>query len=362
MKVGKVMILFLVNTPMQLMNAAILAKTEFAGKCCDIYYTKNVKSQAENLLKKNFFNNIYEISLVEDVLNRSNKLNRALVRIKNALDLNKIKKTLPSDPMQYDRILASGVSLRNFEIYYAIKSLNKKVKLSLYEEGICEYYYMAKKSIGKILFSYIFFGRYYLNDCDSLYVHSPELVSIAWDHIKLHKICDIKDKYEILNDLSDAMYYKPTLLKDLNDCIVVLEQAFYNKDQEDFQKKIIEDISNLFSKEKVIIKLHPRSPLDKYDNEYKILETKAPFEIVALNEDILSHTFVSVTSSAVLNFKMMLNMEPKTILLNRMATKNNDQVNEFDKLVLRVQNQYSNSNLLIPYSNDEFIEFLKKEK
>ena len=349
--------LFLVNTPMQLLNAAILSKTEFAEKQCDIYYTANIKKQAQELCENGFFANVYEISLVEDRCSRGNAIGRMLVRIMNALDLGKIKKSLPSDPFMYERVFAAGVSLRNYEIYYAIKSFNKSVKFSLYEEGICEYYYMAKKDYAKILFSYFFFQRYYLHDCDSLYVHSPEMVSIAWKNIRICKIPDIMSE-SMLKILSYVMGYTEKLLNDEKDCVVVLDQAFYNEEQEEYQRRIIKMLAEIYPTNKIYIKLHPRSPKDKYGTAFKYIETSAPFEIVVLNEDLSSHTFISIASSSVLNFKLMFNMEPRIILLNQMDS-DDKELTEFDKLVSRIQKGCKKSNLYLPSSEEEFLRVIQ---
>ena len=57
------MILLLAHTPMQLMNAIILSKTEFAHKKCDLYYTENLMAQVEKMKNENVFHTMCLIDL-----------------------------------------------------------------------------------------------------------------------------------------------------------------------------------------------------------------------------------------------------------------------------------------------------------
>lgn len=313
------MILFLTNTPTQLLNATILKETAFQDERCDLYYTENLRTFIDRINLLGIFENCYEVTLLKDICTRNNTIEKMIVRIKNGLDFPIVKRTLPSNPIQYDRVFASGISLRNFEIYYAIKNLNPKVKLSLYEEGICEYYNLGlPHSKSRALFSHLFFRHYYFEDCDSLYVYTPEAAVNTWPNITVHKIPFFTDNVEIRNIINSIFNYSPTELSVADGKVVVLEQAFYDEVQNNEQEEIIRVLSEVFGEDKIIIKLHPRSIINKYGPKYQYVKTNIPFEIIALNEAINEKcVFVSISSSSVLNLKLMLNQEARIVMLHR---------------------------------------------
>lgn len=346
--------LFLVDTTSQLMNAAALAKTEFNGIPCDVYYTPNVRQYAEKMAEENVFAVVYEVELVKDLLDRGSAWKKALVRIKNALDIGKIEKNLPSDPMSYTKVLCSGVSLRKYEIYYAIKRNNPDVKFDLFEEGICEYYFLAKKPWGKILFSYIFFGRFYADDCENLYVYSPEIVEIAWKKIKLKAITPVPEIPGLLQIMNRCYDYTPTELATGKYKCVFLEQKMDTEAESREQIALIRTIAESFGKNELIVKLHPRTDPESYKGMFDCMKTSMPFEIIAMSEDVEDITFISYGSSTLLNFRLMLHKEPNIFLLGMMGDPEELKKHPHARMFYRVQAGCSKNNFYIPQSEEDF--------
>lgn len=339
------MFLFLLNTPTQLLNAIALIYGRFADVQCDAYYTENLKPFFENEWIHKIFASAYPVKLLPEICKRNSNLKKNIVRIKNGLDFRKVKKTLPSDPNSYDRIFASGISLRNYEIYYAIKAANQKACLSIFEEGMCEYYYYGReKDKSHALFSHFFFGRYYIEEADSLYVYHPDAVICNWDNLEIKPIPKIEEP-ELIEIINHVFRYEPTDLRNAKNKVVILEQAFYEDADIARQNEIIDRIGKAFGPENVVIKLHPRSPLDKYQGKFPCCKTTIPLELIVLNEDIMNNVFVSISSSAVLNFKLMFDMEPNIIVLNRMDRETTDVS---DMLFDYVKNNSRRHNFWIP--------------
>lgn len=354
------MILILVNTTSQLINAIVLAETVLKNEKCDLYYTPEVKVGIDNLPDTNIFNNIYRIELVHDICSRDSELKRAIVRIKNAMDFGKVKKSLPSDPLQYSRVFASGISLRNFEFYYSIKYFNPTVQLSLFEEGSCEYYTLGlPKSKIRSLFSHFFFGHYYLEECDSLYVFNPPFVQNIWEGISIERIPNYSNNQEILNVLNSIFGYEHEILNTCCEKVIILEQAFANEESEKRQVELISHISEVAGKENVVLKLHPRSSADKYSGKYKAIKTSIPFELLMANEMAVDKIFISISSSATLNLKLIFDIEPYIIILNRLR-RENAVLGEGDKLYSRIQSSCENQHFFIPDTLQEVDDILKK--
>lgn len=353
------MILFLANTPSQLLNAVVLSNTEFRNEKCDLYCTSNIREASFIFREEGCLNEVYEITLLPEKLPRNTKINKTIVRIGNALKLNTIKRNLPSNPLKYTRMFLAGVGLRNIEIFYAIKKINRSIKLSLFEEGTYEYCaFGEKKEWGKILFSYIFFGHYYLYESDSLYVYMPDLVVSEWKNLVVKKIPSLREQQFLLASINKAFGYKHTNVENYSGKCIILEQAFQNQQFKIQQNELIKRVISYFGKNNVIIKLHPRSSENKYGKDIQYLNTKQPFEIIALNEDVSRGIFVSVTSSAITNFKVILNMEPTIIVLYKLFNSKNQVFNANQKFITRVKAICEKNKFYIPDDNDELIEIL----
>lgn len=349
------MFLFLLNTPTQLLNAMVLIHGRFPGTECDAYYTDNLREFFEKQEIHAFFKNAYPIELLPDIWARSSGLKRSIVRIKNALDFRKIVNGgLPSEPALYQRVFASGISLRNYEIYYAIKARNPKAMLSLYEEGICEYYNLGERSIPQTVFSYFFFGHYYKREADSLYVYEPSAAVRVWKNAEVKPIPKAFDP-ELRAAVNRVFGYQKTVLDGGPGKVVILEQAFDKKEDQEKQNKWIRKLEKTFGRENIIIKLHPRSEVSKYGDGYTYCETSIPLEILIMNESVSHHLFVSVSSSAVLNFRLMFQIEPDTIVLNRIERK---VPSPSDPLFRYVAEHAAKGNFWIPESEKELDQLL----
>lgn len=355
------MILFLANTITQLMNAVIICKMQYKDEKCDIYFTNNLKEYIKRAKKEDVFDSCYEIELPKDIVSRSNRINRAVVRLKNAFDIKKIKRNLPSSPYNYERVFLSGQSLRNIEFYYSIKSLNKDVSLTLYEEGAFEYCLLSmKKNFPQIAFSKVFFHRYYLFDCDEAYVYSPELIDNKWPNIKIKKIPAFKQNVHLIRILNNIFLYQKTELDGKTKKIVILDQAFFDHERDAKQIELVEKIISEVGSLNIYIKMHPRSKKGKYKISEDNIINGTPMEMMMLNEKITDNAFVSITSSATTNFKVVFNEEPVIIMLYNLFPTNNGVSMENEKFIQKVQDSYVSSNFYIPKTSEDFFDIVKK--
>lgn len=346
------MYLFLIMTPAQLMNAIVLRKTVFKDIKCDAYMTSNLDKYRDSLENSNVFNKVYSYELLPDITGRQNAFKRMFVRIKNALDVKKIPAMMPSDAKSYECIFASGVSLRNYEIYYAFKKVNPSLRIALYEEGICEYYILSQNSGFKKAFSHFFFNSYYLEDCRELYVYEPSIVKSAWDNIEIKAIPKFYDKPELMDTLNAVFGFNTDETLVYLNKVVFLESC-YDDDlaSEKYQLELLDKVVESVGYENVIVKMHPRSPVDKYPDRFKIVFSNIPFEILAVNMDLDKCAFVSTCTSAIVNPKLILDKEPVVVCLDRL---NDKELNESDYFFDRVANIYETKCFFIPESDDQY--------
>ena len=354
------MYLFLIMTSSQLLNAIVLSKTVFKDVECDAYILSNLDKYKSAVESSKVFKNVYSYELLPDITGRQNSFKRMMVRIKNAMDVKKIPGMMPSDLKSYECIFASGVSLRNYEIYYAAKRLNPSVRISLYEEGICEYYSLTEKSKSKKTFSHFFFHSYYPEDCRELYVYEPSVVKSSWDNISVKAIPKFYDDRDLLALLNNVFGFNVEETLVYSNKVVFLESC-YDEDleSEKYQLELLNKVVEAVGSEKVIVKLHPRSSKDKYPENIKSVYSYIPFEILAVNMDLDCCAFVSTCTSAIVNPKLILNQEPVVVCLDRINSK---ELNESDYVFDRVAALYESRRFYMPGSEAELNDTLSKLK
>ena len=357
-------ILFIASTYAQLINAITLCKTEFVDKQCDMYYLPNISSHIDRLRNKACFQNYYRMPLIKSTLRIHSKTDRVKCFADVVLHWKKISNALPSEPLDYDRVLIPGVALAYFLVYYAIDRKNPAINLSLYEEGICEYYTLGSINWKKKMFHKLLFGKYYYEKCDSLYVHCPEAVDNIWGNIKVKSIVSPEHVIGLSGLLREVFEYheiNPVFSKKY----VFIDDCYYGSkkrlEKEKQQGKMLKTIASIVGKENIIIKLHPKSSEKKYGSKYRYVKSHLPMELIAMNESVENKVFISLVSSSIVNFKLVLNKEPCVIVLQRLIDKKNNSESASNKVFYFAQKAYKEKwKFFIPEDEQELIDWLNK--
>lgn len=347
------MILFIVRTSTQALNAFILASSVFKNEKCDVYYSKELECFFSNSIVMERFNNSYIVTIINKIEERGIKGD--ILKVFNCLRSKKIFNTLPSDVSKYTKVFFSGVGIRTYGYYYAIKKKNHSIELNLYEEGINEYYYLGSKHYKEKFCSILLFGRYYLDETKNVYVYNPRIIQSIYKNIIVNKIPQLSKNSLLLNLINTIFEYDKLEIHLNEKKVVFLEQKFdtnseYEQKLDDLQKSFLHILVEKFGKQNVWIKLHPRSEKYKYGKDYFYYEFNGPFEIVFGNEECENMLFVSMCSSAVLNFKLWYDIEPFIIALNKFMFLD-AEVNE---LFNNVKDMCKYNKFFIPNNMDEF--------
>lgn len=315
------MVLFLVYTKSQLLNSIVLSQTIYRQQDCDLYYKKDVLDGLDMDKVGDHFKNSYIMPVLQDRYR-----GRSMNRIVNAMRFKIVDGALPSDPRNYNEVFFAGKDYRVLEVYYALKRRNKSIRANLYEEGINEYYCYGKKMpMIERIYAKLFFGRYYLDDVEKLYVYKPEAVKSVYD-FDIKKIPNPSMSGSTREIINSIFKYPTSGFGRTKLQIIFLDQIFdeygYKKDYYDrFQEQILNRLWKDFGYENILIKLHPRSDKDKYGHDANYLNIDQPFEVLALNERLEDTVLVSICSSSVLNMKWIFGYEPYVITFNRVVIK-----------------------------------------
>lgn len=345
------MILFIAITPAQLVNATRIAETEYREVEADLYCTSNLMSMFGKFINRDIYKNIF---LIDDIINQNKTINISILKkIYNRFAITKnykaLFKSLPSNPLVYDEIFLSGPNLNVLTIYYSIYYANPKIKLNLFEEGLFEYCLLSmNKEFGKILYSKFFFHNYYLEKSQKGYFYEPKLVENKWKNISLQKI---------EKEFSD--FYKDN--ENNPQKFIFVEQDFVREDYNKIQNDLVSDLASRLPKDNFYIKLHPRSNKFKYGRDIKYLPADVPLEKMAFEEVMNNAIFISFFSSAILNLKIVTDIEPTVILLVNLLPKLKKLEKEVKRIINDIPGKLNYPNFLVPKSYEEVIGIIENE-
>lgn len=347
--------LFVAETPNQLINASVLASS-MNDEICEICCTANIERLIPKLQKSSFFSKVYSVDLQNKVGKTESKIVRIVLQLKNILSLSEIKKfEFVENANTYKRVFISGENFRVFEIFYMMKRKNPTLALSIYEEGLCEYFEFGKNELnGKDRISRLLFGSYFKQDCDSFYVYAPKLAQNIWDNVEAKEIPKSAFTKTLLNELYSIFDYQKGVIESDKKRIVFIESAFLpGSMREKQQEVIIQDAKMHAGDTELVIKLHPRSADNKFGEGFSYLRTRVPMEIIALNENLQNVLFITIGSSAAFNLFMECNARTKVIILDDILDGN------CGELFKNAAKATKTGKLEIPQTMDEYRQLVK---
>lgn len=315
--------LFVCETDAQITNAINIREYLRKGEEADLCYcdTSGRKSYiAERIGKYGIFNNVFVCNPKSD---RNQSMTTKIRKsVRYVFHKDYIGSYLTNKDETYSEVFVAGPSMNSVGVYYYFKRKNKSIKLSLYEEGVFEYYmFTYKKNFLRRIYSNIVFGRYYLDHADNLYVYDPKLVLGKPDSVRAIKIPKIKNTDMHLRKVyNDLFMFPDSICESLVECkYLFLEQAFPDEEENKKQLELVRLITDTVGKDKLLVKLHPVSQLDKYDDiGVSSIKTPVSMEMLALNYNLDNLTLISICSSAVFNFELVFERKMDIVLLYKL--------------------------------------------
>lgn len=353
-------ILFVCETQAQILNALNIKYNlyrEFDADICISDNIYNVAEISERIQKKLLFSNVYTY---KPYINKDQSIKAKIIKILDGFKMLKyVEEALPNRDKVYGLIFLGGPSIFTQGIYYYFKKKNKDVELMIYEEGIFEYYmFEYSKNFTRKIYSKLVFGCFYIEDCKKIFVYRPDLILAKPDAVEVIKIpalCNVSEEFR--NILNFIFIFKKEGLEDFQNCkYVYIEQAFPSKKENELQRKIIEIIISQVSTQEFLIKLHPFSTEDKYeDMNVRCIKSSFSMELICMNFMKKDITFFTIYSSAVFNCNLVLGKFPRIVLLYRIFDAMILEKNIFS-FIEKFSKIYPKELMFIPNSIDEIFE------
>lgn len=280
--------LVLANTYFQLITAIQLNMTIFINDDVDLIITNEtngayeiyeaIKAQAifknvtyvetKNNMGRSFTKKIYDLFCI--VFKKNNFYSFILKSLSNRF---------------YDEIILYNSGPYIWGIYSVLSSINPKISLSMYEEGIISYSstpFANNSKFDRTVFIFRNFFRkpVFYGDNHVVYCFLPELYNGPYNAIRIEKINN-QETIEMLKNIFG-----------LHEKLDIKEKYIYFSSVLDFEGgepigelQLIEKVSNIVGKDNIIVKVHPRDSIQRFkEHGLKVFEySNVPWEVLQLS-------------------------------------------------------------------------------
>ncbi|MCK9479562.1 MAG: alpha-2,8-polysialyltransferase family protein [Firmicutes bacterium] len=355
------MLLFKCSTLLMLITVINIRQNIYPRERADLLLgnATNYDKIIDKIKRSNIFDNVYTIEEYG-----KNKEFRKLKDIKKKHISKNPKQfiNLPDFVNKYDLLFIGVDDEFHKLLYYALIKKGMSPKVHIYYEGATTYVLDVKERTSKDKLRHKYYGnKNFFNNVERILLYQTSLYKAPQYHFNLQsipKLCDSgKKTLKSLNNIFDC----EPLPKEK---YLFFEEAFYHDRIVCNDMELFEEFAKRVGKDSVIVKLHPRTNVDRFSHRgYKVMRnSKFPFEISILNENVKDHVFVSITSSAALNSKLVLNKEINIIFLKKMfngrtllTSRDNSQA-FFESLADYINKE--NKRLFVPNNLEELDEVL----
>lgn len=218
--------------------------------------------------------------------------------------------------LYYDEYISYNLEVDNYALYSILSEYNKKLKYSSYEEGVLSYedfYYDSKKfklirMIRKILRKPAIFDYY-----DTFYCMYPQLYNGFLNTIKIPTIStqnrELVDVISFIFDVNKNIDYSKYK------CIY-FESIYETEGRSIGEMDVLLALSDAIGPENILIKKHPRSTVDTYEQLGMSVDvnSQVPFEAIQLCNDLRKCVLIGATSGSLLSVNAIVDTPSKAIM------------------------------------------------
>lgn len=350
-------ILLVCNSVFQIIVASHIAYSKYRGYAVSIilsdYLTERDKL-ANAFKKSGYFDKVYVISirqynrneitynLKEKILyliNSENELKR-YVDIKDKYDV-----VLVSNINKYTNLLAKTLGNR------WRKMEKSNIKVCLYEDGTVSYTKIYEKFLEK--------QKEIKKRLDKYYLYAPELCE--WKNVNIEKIEKMNSSDGFFITMLNKLFEFEVEKEEIKEPIIFFEESYNLNESQVDDLDILEEICQYIPKERIAVKLHPRSEKDRFSPcGYRVLkQSRIPFELYAANYDLSDKVLITIASGSASNCEIVLGKSVNTISIYNCLRKYPDILqNGLKHVIKKIYANYSN--MYMPNSLQAVVEKIQE--
>ena len=321
----------------------------------------------EKLREEGIFQNVYvwtgDICRFRMVTrNKKEQLQNAVKKAYLALGKKKLQKQMPHPGKHYDEIC---FAYPDYPSRLAFETLrDRDTRCSMLEDGTYTYeVFSQKQSKLKTLAFRLLVGADVMKLADRIYVYRPDMLHLAE---KKAEVVGISSELKKIGPVIKRIYKQ-----ELPDATLIDRAAImFDQDMDTpvtmaQQIKIADLCSDIFEKDRFVVKMHPRSLTSPYGDQVDVCRAKCPFEILMSTMEIQNKVLLSFLSTACMNPKMMVDAEPIVIFTVKLSGVEESSLLNPEMLALleRFRNSYRDpGRVYIPETMEELESILRSLK
>ena len=282
-----------------------------------------------------------------------------------------IRKIIGTDDLNYDVFLFNGIGALPECIFNCCKKNNNNIICYRFEDGYISstLNYGSEKGIFRIAFEKIIRGLFKNYNIEysikGYYFMEPELVKYKFNYpvLKAPKLNrDNKEIIKVLNYIFDYNAAENTY----NEKYIFLESGstfFYNSDS-DIDVQYVKDLLKLVGKENILVKLHPRSKINRFSKlgVHVVEKSSVPWELIQLNNHFDDKILIAIDSSPILTSHVYFNDKCKSILLYKAINNYKLAGENLEQYIAEFIKKYSSDKLYIPENIEQFKKIINQMK
>ena len=361
--------LFVVSSVYQFLNALTVQLND--GEPSDLLCVSRVLDDAfdwEKLREEGIFQNVHvwtgEIERFR-MVSRSKKEHylNTLKKVCLALGKRKLRREIPCPRKLYDEI---SFAYPDYPSRLAVQTLSRKdTRVTHLEDGTYTYEAFSQKpsALKKLAFR-LLVGADAMDLVDRIYVYRPEMLHLPEG--KKAEVVRIRSELERIGPVIKRIYKQELPeLATIDKPVIMFDQTLEESVVSQQQSRIANIAADVFGNENFVVKMHPRSLLDPYEAPIQRYRAKCSFEILMSTLDMQSKVLISMLSTACMNPKLMLDVEPAVIFTVKLSGVEQSSLlnEEMLALIERFRAAYRDpTKVFVPETMEEFRAILEKLK
>ena len=297
-----------------------------------------------------------------DAKNKKEAITNAVKKVSLALGKKKLLSELPALNKHYDEICISYPDYPSRLACHALK--DKDTACTLLEDGTFTYDFFAQKqSALKATAFKLLVGSDVIPDIKKIYVYRPEMLRLGEHKAEVVKI---RSELDELGAIIRRVYKHELPQIDLIDKpVIMFDQNVEDEVVTSNQCAVAKAVTRVLGEDSFVVKMHPHSKVNPYDESIAVYKAKCPFEILMSALNMENKVLISLLSTACMNPKMILDAEPTVIFTVKLSGVERSSL--YNEGMLKLLESFKSSyrdpeKIYIPESFEELDEILQKIK
>lgn len=349
--------LIIINTYFQLITAINLVLNNLKNDVNDLILTDrsvDMEKKVEIIKKLNICENVIYIKSKKNCTEK-NKIKKYFKYLFNRKEILTCKLE-----NKYDSLFFFNYDLLTYAVFDELYSRNNEIVCNKYDEGYITYLNETQNNkLNKIIRTMC--GK---KDIDKfikkIYLYHPQLLCYK-PKCEIEKIPSLDRKEKLIEIYNKIFEYKNEFIKQK---YIFFEESFFCDKKGIDDMEIILKIAEVIGKENLLVKLHPRNKIDRFE-KYNIATNKTigiPWELIQMNNDFSEKVLMTISSGSVLASRLYFNDNIKTFLLFNCTNTMSDMVNDkYLEYMDNVKDCFGMEDFSIPQNENEFLKDLRED-